>query len=112
MALLQWFASVSRRQFYSEGTLEKNVSHVHDDIRHFSSRNRHEERASELLMLAGADRDPAAWFDVGGALHRVRACSVTHAASLKPIPSHHQRALAVLGQGSPLHAAPTGRDDD
>jgi len=51
-------------------------------------------------------------FDVGDALHRVRACSVTHAASLKPIPSHHQRALAVLGQGSPLPAAPTGRDDD
>ena len=65
-----------------------------------------------LVLLANEQECSAALFDVGDALHRVRACSITHAASLKPIPSHHQRALAVLGHGSPLRAAPTGRDDD
>ena len=36
MALLQWLARVSRRQFHSEGTLEKYVSHAHADVRHIS----------------------------------------------------------------------------
>ena len=36
MALRQWLARVSRRQFHSEGTLEKYVCRAHADVRHMS----------------------------------------------------------------------------
>ena len=46
--------------------------------------------------------DPAASFDVGQAVDRVRTSVVAHAASLKPIPSPQRPALIMLGQRSPL----------
>ena len=70
------------------------------------------EQRQRMNECPACGHDPAASFDVGGAIHRVRACSVTHAASPQPIPFHHQRALTMLGHGSPLRAALTGHDDD
>ena len=70
------------------------------------------EQRQRMNECPACGHHPAASFDVGGAIHRVRACSVTHAASPQPIPFHHQRALTMLGHGSPLRAALTGHDDD